>query len=294
MDPHLLRTFVTIVRAGSFSAAARELGYTQAAVSQQIATLEGDLKVVLLHRRPVAVTEAGTRLLEHAEPILLRLRAARAEIERLSAAPRARLRLGVTPLAAVHLAAPLARARRAHPRLDASVRVLPRGAVDEAVATGELDAGLVDGMAAPSDPLNLATTPPVTAVAIAERPLAVPLPAGHPLASRRGVRLDDLANALWLDAPDVGVPLVALRKAAGVPDGFPASLSCEGGDLGLVADLAAAGLGLVLLPAGLVTRPGLVEVPLRAPRLVHRVELLHARAAGPATAAFAEALTARP
>ena len=53
MDAHLLRTFVTVARLGSFSAAAGELRYTQAAVSQQVAALENDLKVSLLHRRPV-------------------------------------------------------------------------------------------------------------------------------------------------------------------------------------------------------------------------------------------------
>src|SRR5260370_6440386 len=66
MDPHLLRTFVAVARHGSFSAAARDLGYTQAAVSQHIAALESDLKVSLLTRRPVVATEAGRRLLEHA------------------------------------------------------------------------------------------------------------------------------------------------------------------------------------------------------------------------------------
>ncbi|NUS10965.1 MAG: LysR family transcriptional regulator, partial [Streptomyces sp.] len=83
MDPHLLRTFVAVARHGSFSAAARELGYTQSAVSQHIAALEGDLGAVLLGRRPVAPTPAGARLLEHAEPLLLRLDAARADIARL-------------------------------------------------------------------------------------------------------------------------------------------------------------------------------------------------------------------
>ncbi|MFC5828966.1 LysR family transcriptional regulator [Nonomuraea insulae] len=76
MDPHLLTTFVTVARTGSFSAAAAELGYTQSAVSQQIAALETDLGLPLLRRRPVEPTPAGLRLLEHAGPLLLRLRAA--------------------------------------------------------------------------------------------------------------------------------------------------------------------------------------------------------------------------
>jgi hypothetical protein len=77
VEIQLLRTFVAVARLGSFSAAAAELGYTQAAVSQQIAALESDLKTRLLSRRPVTPTETGARLLEHAEPILLRMAAAR-------------------------------------------------------------------------------------------------------------------------------------------------------------------------------------------------------------------------
>src|SRR5580704_15823703 len=99
VDPQQLRTFVTVARLASFSAAARELGYTQAAVSQQVAALENDLKSRLLRRRPVEPTEAGARLLEHAEPILLRLDAARADVARMTSAPAAALIIGVTPLA---------------------------------------------------------------------------------------------------------------------------------------------------------------------------------------------------
>ncbi|MFC7648989.1 LysR family transcriptional regulator [Streptosporangium lutulentum] len=85
MDPHLLRTFVTVVHRGSFSAAAEDLGYTQSAVSQQIAVLEADLGLALVHRRPVTPTPAGERLLEHAGPLLLRHRAARADVLRAAA-----------------------------------------------------------------------------------------------------------------------------------------------------------------------------------------------------------------
>src|SRR5262245_45346428 len=82
VDPRFLRTFAAVVRLESFSAAARELGYTQSAVSQHIAALEADLGVELLTRRPVAPTEAGVRLLEHGGANLLRLDAARADVMR--------------------------------------------------------------------------------------------------------------------------------------------------------------------------------------------------------------------
>src|SRR5260370_42712224 len=69
VEANLLRTFVAVARLGSFSAAAAELGYTQAAVSQQVAALENDLKTRLLNRRPVEPTAAGPRPLQHAQPI---------------------------------------------------------------------------------------------------------------------------------------------------------------------------------------------------------------------------------
>src|SRR5262249_61475219 len=77
MDPRFLRTFAAVVRLESFSAAARELGYTQSAVSQHIAALEADLGVELLTRRPVAPTEAGGRVLGAGGAVLLRARPGR-------------------------------------------------------------------------------------------------------------------------------------------------------------------------------------------------------------------------
>ena len=54
-----LRVLREVAHAGSISAAASSLDYTQSAVSQQIAALEADLGTALLRRRPVTVTEAG-------------------------------------------------------------------------------------------------------------------------------------------------------------------------------------------------------------------------------------------
>src|ERR671923_1388866 len=99
MDSRVLRTFVTVAHCASFSAAADELCLTQAAVSQQIAALETEVGAKLLHRRPVAPTEAGQRLLHHARAVLLRLDAARVEVARLSGPGPATLAVGASPLA---------------------------------------------------------------------------------------------------------------------------------------------------------------------------------------------------
>ncbi|WP_078862257.1 LysR family transcriptional regulator [Streptomyces sp. NRRL F-5123] len=295
MDPHLLRTFVAVARLGSFSAAARELGYTQSAVSQHIAALESDLGAVLLGRRPVAPTPPGARLLEHAEPLLLRLDAARADIARLTAAPAARVVVGAAPTAVTGpLAAALAGLRRGRPQLDVTVRVLDRAAVVGGVTAGGLDAGLVDGAAAPGDPLTLADTAPLAALAVSEEPLAVALPAGHPLAGRAGVDLAGLSEARWIDAPGTALPLARLRTVSGT-EGFRAALRYEGADVRGLLALCAAGHGLAVLPAAALSgAPGVHAVPVAAPRLVHRTEILHAKSPAEQVALLAAALRASP
>jgi len=270
VDPRFLRTFTAVVRLRSFSEAARELGYTQSAVSQHIAALEADLGTTLLTRRPVAPTEAGTRLFEHAGAILLRLDAARADVVRVAAEPPGRLVLGATPMSAAGAARVVAAARRSRPALGAAVRVAGREDIATAVATGDLDAAIVDGVAAPGDSLPLPDTG-VPVAEVAEAPLAVALPPGHPLTGRAGVRLEDLVDARWIDAPGVATPLAALAMLARA-DGFRAALRYDGLDvLGLLA-LVDEGQGIALLPAGIVRR----GVPLAAPPLVHRTELLAA------------------
>ncbi|WP_433615030.1 LysR family transcriptional regulator [Dactylosporangium sp. CA-139114] len=281
MDPHLLRTFAAVARLGSFSAAADELGYTQSAVSQQIAALEQDVGAPLLRRRPVALTDAGARLLEHTGPILLRLAAARADVVRLAGPPPAAVVLGATPLSGLDAAA-VVRVRRAMPRVTFTLHVAGAAAVATGVAVGELDLGLVDGVTAPSDPLPLPDTGRLTTAPVAERPAVVALPAGHPLAGRRGLRLADLADAVWLDAPEIATPLERLRALARA-EGFRGGLAYPGTDAGVFSSLIAAGAGLALLPESAL-RPGVRGVPVAEPRLVHRTDLVHGSLTEPAAA----------
>jgi DNA-binding transcriptional LysR family regulator len=291
VEVQLLRTFVAVARLGSFSAAAAELGYTQAAVSQQVAALENDLKTRLLTRRPVAPTEAGTRLLDHAEPILLRVDAARADVTRLTSAPAAALIVGVTPLtgASTALATALAGLRERMPRLNVTVRTGTRAAVALGVARGETDLALTDGLAAPGDPLGVLA--PVTATGISQVGVAVILPAGHPLAGRKSLRLPDLADSRWIEADNVAPPLAEIRRHAGV-EGFRPALHYDGHDVTTLINLAAAAHGLTLLPETLISVAGIRTVRVTQPRVTHRMELLHAamQADSPA-AALADILT---
>lgn len=284
MDPHLLRTYVTVARLASFSAAARELGYTQSAVSQHIAALEQDLGAPLLMRRPVAPTAAGARLLEHAQPLLLRLDAARADVARLAAAPAHGLTLAVAPTALGP------RILAALPAAGVTLRVTARDEVPAAVATGTADIGLTDGLAAPSDPLRLPDVAPLTTHGIGEEPVCVLLPDAHPLAGRTGLDLGDLADARWIDAADTALPLSQLRAANG-GHGFRAALRYEGTDVSVLTALAAAGHGLALLPRSATAGvPGTVAVPVTRPRVVHRTELVYAGSPDGAAADFVDLL----
>ncbi|MET9315162.1 LysR family transcriptional regulator [Kribbella sp. NPDC003505] len=313
MDPHLLRTFVTVAECGSFSAAAKRLGYTQSAVSQHIAALESDLGTPLLRRRPVEPTPAGERLLEHAGPILLRLDAARADVRRTVADPPSTLTLAASSLAAGSLGAALAEVRRTYPGTETSLTVCGRDEVATGVAAGTFTLGLTDGTATPTDPLHLTNAVQLRSTPIAHEPLAVALPRSHPLATRttrpdpqpghpsaehgdhpssqgrRGVSLGDLADARWIDAPDLGAPLPALRAAAG-SDALRPAFTYNGTDLHTLLQLIAAGHGLAVLPQSAVT-PDLAAVPLTTPRLVHRIELLHGHLTEPAAEALARALS---
>jgi DNA-binding transcriptional LysR family regulator len=293
VEAQLLRTFVAVARLGSFSAAATELGYTQAAVSQQIAALENDLKTRLLNRRPVTPTEAGTRFLEHAEPILLRLDAARADVTRMRLTPADTLTVGATPLAgaAPVLALALADLGRQMPRLRITVQTGTSRSIAMAVARGELDLGLTDGLTAPGDPLpELA---PVTAVGVGQASVAVVMPAGHPLAGRRALRLTDLADARWIEADGVGPPLAEIRRHADT-EGFRPAFRYTGSDVLTLIGLASAGHGLALLPETVLPSAGLAAVPVSLPKLSHRLELIHGTLRKPSPVAALASLISTP
>jgi molybdate transport repressor ModE-like protein len=84
-----VRAFAAVVDEGTFSAAARSLGYTQSAVSQQIGSLEKIVGASVLHRppggrRPLELTDAGRVVLKHVRPLLARVRAAEADVAALA------------------------------------------------------------------------------------------------------------------------------------------------------------------------------------------------------------------
>ena len=127
IDLRHLAALEAVARTRSFGRAARELGYTQSAVSQQIAQLERIVGQRLFYRpggpRRVEPTEAGLLLLGHANAIVARLDAARADMAALAEGAAGTLRVGIYQSVGARLLPALVRRFRAQwPRVAVRVR----------------------------------------------------------------------------------------------------------------------------------------------------------------------------
>jgi len=180
LDLRHLIALKAIADEGSFGKAAERLGYTQSAISQQIATLERIVGLRLIERpggpRPISLTEAGQVLLRHADAIQARLLAAKADMSALEAGDAGRLRLGTFQSVGTRiLPGLLRRFSESHPQ----VEVILRESLDEhellqMVERGELD---LTFWALPAMP------GPYESVELLRDPYVLVVPAGSPLAA---------------------------------------------------------------------------------------------------------------
>src|SRR6266851_945087 len=108
MELHQLRYFCAVVRAGSFTRAAEQLGISQPSLSQQIRVLEGRIGAPLFERlgRSIRLTVQGEALRQPALEILQQVAAAECTIANLSEGVRGKLRVGVIPTVLPFLIAP--------------------------------------------------------------------------------------------------------------------------------------------------------------------------------------------
>jgi DNA-binding transcriptional LysR family regulator len=140
-----LAALAAIARDHSFSRAADSLGYSQSAISQQISVLERIVGQELVTRpggpQPVALTPAGAALVDHAEAIVARLAAARADLGALSDGATATLNVGCFQSAGARILAPTV--RQFQPSAP-DVRLTLREAADDGVLLDEVEQGELD------------------------------------------------------------------------------------------------------------------------------------------------------
>ena len=261
MDPRRLLVLLEVARAGSLAGAARELGWTQPAVSQHVRRLERDTGTPLVVRegRGVRLTEAGRVLVRHADAVAARLSAAAEEVAALADLRAGRVRLAAFPSAAATVVPrALAVLAAEAPGVDVRLTEVEPPEARALVLEGRCDVAVVFGYDdVPDDTADLDVVP------LLVEPVRLVLPAGHRLAGRRTVRLADLRGERWIAGCDRcrAHLLVAAAQAGVEPD-----VRHETDDYVVTHELVAAGLGVALLPRlalEAVRRPGVVVLPVR-------------------------------
>ena len=199
-DIQRLRTFSLVLDLGSISAAAGVLGYTQSAVSQQLAALEREVGATLVERsrRPLRATQAGELLRPQVEGVLAALGGAEAVLEELRAGTR-HLRLAAFTSALSSFVPPAVRdLRRAHSELVVQVLQLETQEAVERLRDGDADLAVVHHMPGAAKP----ETAGLRRRRLLVDDLYVVLPEGHRLARRDAVSVTDLE----------GEPLILPRR----------------------------------------------------------------------------------
>jgi DNA-binding transcriptional LysR family regulator len=249
IDVKRLRVLREVAHQGSFSAAGEALGYTQSAVSQQIATLERETATTLVERnaRGVRLTDAGRALVEHADGILARLAAAEDELEAIAGLRGGRLRLASFPTAGATLV-PLAIAEfsRRHPGVELSLVEAEGEDSIPALKGGELDVALTFEYSHLSPAQQGFDPADVELIHLLDDPMYIALPPEHPLARKRSLKLADLAGEVWVQG-DCNGSCGAMHIAACETAGFNPRVGFQTEDYNVVQGLVAAGVAVSLI-----------------------------------------------
>lgn len=270
LSPIHLRTFIAVMNTGSFAVAARELGYTPSAVSQQIASLERSAHQVLFTRdaRGIRPTPGAEHLLTEARTVLASLRSLDRIVSMMSTGEMGVLRVGSFPTA--------------------SQRLIPGMLSELSAKCPELNVTIVEGE--PPELLSLLGGNEID-VALAYRYDIVPsrggsslqrddvllermlalIPAGHPLAERSELAPADLRDERWITTRK-GTPAAELAMRVCADAGFEPNTLHQSNDYEVIRAFVNANLGVAIVPA-LAYRQSedSVGIALKHPRAVRRV-----------------------
>ncbi|MER6164289.1 LysR family transcriptional regulator [Streptomyces violaceorubidus] len=241
-----LRVLRAVASTGSFSAAGRELGCTQPAVSQQMKALESSVGTPLLVRtgREMRLTQAGEALVRHAAGIIAGLTAAEEEVAAIAGLRAGRVRLVSFPSGSSTLVpTALAALRAAHPGTRVFLEEAEPPKSVELLREGDCDVALAfryEGAAGAEEWDDLVVRPLLT-----DRLVAL-VPEGHRLARAEGsVAIGELARESWIaGCPRCRGQLVEVCEEAG----FLPRIDFATDDYPAVVGLVGAGLGVAVLP----------------------------------------------
>jgi molybdate transport repressor ModE-like protein len=288
LDTGRLRLLREVGLRGSIAGAARAVGLTPSAVSQQLAVLERETGTALIDRSPrgVVLTGAGQALAARAGQLLDVLAAARGDLDRLAGSLAGPVRLAaVASAAATVVSAAVGALRVSRPGIDVSlVATEPERGIG-LLLTGDVDIAVVDEY----DYVPLALPDAAVVRELGTEPLVVVRPSGS---ARRRVDLVQLADADWVMPPEDAACGRAVRAACRTA-GFEPRVRWETDDMLLLVRAVEHGHGVAVLPRRSVADSAAdVDVrPLREPAMTRRL-LAVARASVAARPIVGEVLDA--
>jgi DNA-binding transcriptional LysR family regulator len=257
---HLL-ALVAVVETGTFSGAAEQLGYTQSAVSQQVATLERMVGAPLFERpggpRPVRLTAAGEVLLTHARAVLARVSSAATDLRALASGEQGELRVGTLPSVGTKiLPRLLGTFRAAWPGIEIVLgEARDCAELIHAVETGDIDVTFID--------IGPYETGPLEVRPLLDDPMVFLAPAGAPEAGQRAVSIADIAHLPMIGTRNVGCRQIiddAFRQAPVSP-----TYVFRSDDNPTIHGLIGSGMAYAVLPLLTVDEndPNVAVIPIR-------------------------------
>ena len=192
MELRTINTFLHIAELHSFSRAARELGYSQSAVSSQIAQLEAELETPLFDRvgKTVRLTDAGQTFLSYARTLLATSQQAKAALKparQVSGTLRVAL---ADSLCSAFLPDLLQRYHALFPQVELVLHTATADEMLQWLGTNQVDLAYTLDQPLVQPSLVLALDEP--------EPICIVAPAGHPLAEKEAVTLEELSQQEFL------------------------------------------------------------------------------------------------
>jgi len=286
LDPNRLLSLRTVVAAGSISAGARALGWTQQAISQQLRDLERQIgqPVLLRTYQGVEPTDAGRVLLAHADVIASHLTIAGTELIELARLERGTVRLAAAATDMMWLIPRTV--RLLGDGIDVRLMTADPQPATQLVRDGEADLAVIFRF--PEDPVLDVKS--LTAKELVRDPYRVLAPTGRLNTATDGITLADLADQPWATGCDYCERhlVFAARNA-----GFTPRIIQRTNDHMIAEAFVAHGLALSMVPLGIaaVCPDSRVE-SLSLPELSERVIMVLYRPGAERVAAIAATLHA--
>ncbi|MFC7850266.1 LysR family transcriptional regulator [Arthrobacter sp. NPDC057388] len=246
VNPLHLRTFLVVLRTGSFAEAARSLGYTGSAVSQQMSCLERSVKLALFERdaHGIRPTPSAAFLAERAQNILSAFASFEDEVKAMSEGNFGQVRLGSFPTASQQLLpSSLVSFARTHGDVGIDLDEGEPETLVPLLLDRELDLAIVYhyDLAPQTWPKALKTEP------LLDEELVLLLPPGHRFTDSE-ISLSDLEKETWVATGERTSGARSLRRACAAA-GFEPAVHYRSDDYDVIGRFVATGLGVALVPA---------------------------------------------